>query len=118
MTPGDAIEFWHNPRCSKSRAALALLQDRGAPVRLRRYLEDGPTHAEIEAALVALGNAPALTLIRRGEALFAELGLDGADDARLVEAMATHPRLIERPLALHGGRAVIGRPPERVLDLL
>lgn len=113
------IEYWHNPRCSKSRAGLALLQDRGAALRLRRYLEDAPDAGELAAARAALGNPPAIAMMRSGEKLFRELGLSkDDDDARLIAAMAAHPILIERPLAIRGDRAVIGRPPEALLDLL
>ena len=113
------IEFWHNPRCSKSRQALALLEARGVPVQVRRYLDDAPGADQIRAAWVALGRPPMIQMMRTGEAVFKDLGLSrDADDAALIAAMADHPILIERPLALSGERAVIGRPPERVLDLL
>ncbi|HBS51192.1 MAG TPA: arsenate reductase (glutaredoxin) [Rhodobacteraceae bacterium] len=113
------IELWHNPRCSKSRAALALLEERGAEVRVRLYLKDAPMGDELTAARAALGNPPAIEMMRSGDKLFKELGLSKADpDEALIAAMAAHPPLIERPLALKDGRAVIGRPPERVLGLL
>jgi arsenate reductase len=112
------IDYWHNPRCSKSRAGLALLQDHGADLRVRRYLDDPPSAAELTAARAALGNPPLAEMMRRGETLFGALGLATADDATLIAAMAAHPILIERPLAMRGARAVIGRPPERLLDLL
>ncbi len=113
------IEIWHNPRCSKSRQALALLRDRDVDIQERRYLEDAPSRAELTRARAALGNPPAIEMMRRGEKLFRELGLGKTDDdATLMQAMADHPILIERPLAISGPRAVIGRPPERVLDLL
>ncbi len=110
--------IWHNPRCSKSRQALALLDARGVDVTVRRYLDDAPSLEELRAAQAALGGA-ARDMIRAGEALFKELGLSADDpDEILLQAMAAHPKLIERPVAFSGGRAVIGRPPERVLDLL
>ena len=113
------IEYWHNPRCSKSRAGLALLQERGAEVTVRRYLEHAPSADEIAAVRAALGQPPAIDMMRPGEALFRQLGLSkGDDDATLMAAMAAHPVLIERPLAIGRGRAVIGRPPERLLELL
>ncbi|MCA0872439.1 arsenate reductase (glutaredoxin) [Seohaeicola saemankumensis] len=112
------IEYWHNPRCSKSRAALALLEERDAEVSVRRYLEDAPSLAEITTAQAALG-VPVIEMMRPGEKRFKELGLSKSDsDATLLAAMADNPILIERPLAISGARAVIGRPPERVLDLL
>lgn len=113
------IEYWHNPRCSKSRAGLALLEERGADLAVRRYLEDAPDRAEIEAARAALGHVPAIAMMRTGEARFRELGLSKSDsDAVLVQAMAENPILIERPLAIAGHRAAIGRPPETLLTLL
>ncbi len=112
------IEYWHNPRCSKSRAALALLEERGAGVSVRRYLEDAPSLAEITAAQAALG-VPAIEMMRPGEKRFKELNLSTSDaEETLLAAMADNSILIERPLAIAGARAVIGRPPERVLDLL
>jgi len=112
------ITLWHNPRCSKSRQALALLEERGAEVQVRRYLEDAPDASEIRAALAALG-LPAIDLVRRQEKPFKEAGLSAESDPEaLIAAMVAHPILIERPLALRGARAVIGRPPERVEELL
>ncbi|MEZ5733811.1 MAG: arsenate reductase (glutaredoxin) [Paracoccaceae bacterium] len=113
MTP----VIWHNPRCSKSRATLALLQAEGHEPVVRLYLQDPPSAAEIRAALLALGQ-PASALVRAGEPIFRDLGL-GKDmpEADLVAAMAAHPQLIERPLVQFGSRAAIGRPPEAVLDL-
>lgn len=109
--------LWHNPRCSKSRQALALLQQNGVEPTVRLYLKDAPSVTEIEEVRRALG-LPALGMMRRGEKLFKELGLADADDAALVEAMAAHPILIERPIAITPAGARIGRPPEEVLVLL
>jgi arsenate reductase len=111
--------YYHNPRCSKSRAALALLAEHGVHPRTIAYLEDPPDEAEIAGLLRALG-LPARALLRTGEPEYAELGLDDPSlgDEALIAAMHAHPRLIERPIFVHGGRAVIGRPPERVLELL
>ncbi|WP_289149752.1 arsenate reductase (glutaredoxin) [uncultured Salipiger sp.] len=110
--------LWHNPRCSKSRAALALLQERGVEPEIRKYLEDTPSLDELRAAQAALG-LPAIEMMRRGEPAFRALGLaPDSDDETLLRAMAEEPKLIERPLAILGDRAVIGRPPERVLELL
>ncbi len=112
------ITLWHNPRCSKSRAALALLTDRGADVTVRRYLDDAPTEAELRAAHALLGG-PVIAMMRPGEAAFRERGLSKqADDNKLFAAMAAAPELIERPLALTETRATLGRPPEAVLTLL
>ncbi|KUJ85532.1 arsenate reductase [Ruegeria marisrubri] len=112
------IEYWHNPRCSKSRAGLALLQERGVELKIRKYLEDAPTLEELKAAKAALGTS-AIEMMRTGEKMFKELGLSKTDpDDTLLAAMAANPILIERPLAIRGERAVIGRPPEKLLDLL
>jgi arsenate reductase len=112
------VTLWHNPRCSKSRAALKLLEDAGASVSVRRYLEDAPTLAELTALHRALGR-PVLDMVRTGEAAFRVAGLTkSSDDDALLQAMADHPILIERPVAIRGDRAVIGRPPEDVLSLL
>lgn len=111
--------LFHNARCSKSRAALELLRARGIEPELVFYLETPPDAAQLRELLAMLG-VPARALLRTGEPEYAELGLDDPQvgDARLIAAMAAHPRLIERPVFMHGGRAVIGRPPERVLELL
>lgn len=113
------ITIYHNPRCSKSRQALELLESHGAVPRVVRYLETPPDAATLKTLLVALG-LPARALLRSGEDEYRELGLDdpGLDDDALIAAMAAHPRLIERPLVIRGKRAVIGRPPEKVLELL
>jgi arsenate reductase (glutaredoxin) len=114
-----AITIFHNPRCSKSRAALALLQERGAEPRIRLYLEDPPDAAELRSILKKLG-IPARSLLRKGEAEYREQGLDDASlsEDRLIGAMAATPRLIERPIVIAGRRAAIGRPPEAVLEIL
>ncbi|RNF83203.1 arsenate reductase (glutaredoxin) [Montanilutibacter psychrotolerans] len=114
-----ATTLYHNARCSKSRGALELLRERGIEPQIVHYL-DTPLDASQLRALLDLLGLPARDLLRTGETEFAELGLDdrALDDAALIAAMAAHPRLIERPVFVHRGRAVIGRPPERVLDLL
>ena len=115
----DDTRLYHNPRCSKSRDALQLLQARGIEPRIVPYLEQPPSADEIQSLLALLG-VPARSLIRTGEEDYAALGLAdmSLDEETLIQALATHPRLLERPLFVHAGRAVIGRPPERVLDLL
>ncbi|MGJ8617577.1 MAG: arsenate reductase (glutaredoxin) [Sulfitobacter sp.] len=113
------ITLWHNPRCSKSRQTLALIEEAGASVTVRKYLEDAPSAAELSAARVALGDLPVIQMMRTGERVFRDLGLTkDTPDADLIAAMAAHPILIERPIAFKGKRAVIGRPPEAVQDLL
>lgn len=111
--------LWHNPRCSKSREALALLRAHGIEPRILAYLDTPPDVATLREVLRLL-RLPARALLRTGEAEYAALGLDdpGNDDVALIAAMAAHPRLIERPVYIRGKRAAIGRPPERVLDLL
>lgn len=115
----DNGTYLHNPRCSKSREALALLQSRGVQPQVVLYLETPLDAAAISQLLVAL-DIPARELLRRGEEEFARLGLGdpALGEDVLIQAMAAHPRLIERPVYVRGGRAVIGRPPERVLELL
>jgi len=112
------ITLWHNPRCSKSRQALALIEASGADITIRRYLEDAPSLAELETARAALGLRP-VEMMRKAEARFKELGLNkDNDDATLMQAMAENPILIERPIAFKEGKAVIGRPPENITALL
>ncbi|HET8731572.1 MAG TPA: arsenate reductase (glutaredoxin) [Moraxellaceae bacterium] len=111
--------LYHNPRCSKSRQALELLESRGVSPVVVKYLETPPDAATLRALLRALG-LPARGLLRTGEEEFAQLGLDdpALDDDAIIAAMVAHPRLIERPVLTDGKRAVIGRPPENVLELL
>lgn len=112
------ITLWHNPRCSKSRQALALLEDAGAQVTIRRYLVDQPSREDLTHVLRLLG-LPATAVIRSGEQVYKDLGLDMVEDENtLIDAMLDNPIRIERPLAMHLDRAVIGRPPEDVLKLL
>lgn len=111
-------EIWHNPRCSKSRQTLALLEDRGEAVTVRRYLDNTPSEAELRAVLTAL-NASPIDIMRKGEKVFKELGLSAdAPEDDLIAAMLAHPILIERPIVLKDGKARIGRPPESVLEIL
>ncbi|MEM7244801.1 MAG: arsenate reductase (glutaredoxin) [Acidobacteriota bacterium] len=110
--------LFHNPRCSKSRQALALLEERGAEVEVIRYLDD-PPDADTVSGLVDKLGIPAHDLLRTKEAPYAELGLSSESDRdTIVAAIARHPILLERPVLVVGDRAVIGRPPERVLELL
>jgi len=115
----DSPRIYHNPRCSKSRAALSLLQEHGLEPEVVEYLKTPPDAAELTALLDLLGLRPH-ELLRTGEAEYRELGLDDPtrSDAQIIEAMAAHPRLIERPIVVHAGRASLGRPPERVLEIL
>lgn len=111
-------EIWHNPRCSKSRQTLALVEDRGEVVTVRRYLDDAPSEAELRAVLSALNAAP-IKIMRKGEKVFKELGLSAdTPEEDLIAAMLANPILIERPVVLKDGKARIGRPPESVLEIL
>ncbi|MCE3555730.1 arsenate reductase (glutaredoxin) [Pseudonocardia sp. RS11V-5] len=116
--PQDAVTIWHNPRCSKSRGALALLTERGVDPAVVRYLDDSPDRAALERVLAQLGTDDPRAIVRTGEKLYGELGLADADRDTLLDALAAHPILIERPIVVVGERAVVGRPPEKVLDLL
>ncbi|MBV7378786.1 arsenate reductase (glutaredoxin) [Maritimibacter dapengensis] len=112
------VTIWHNPRCTKSRETLALLEGKGISPTVRKYLEDAPTEDEIRGALRALG-LKAIDMMRPKEKEFKEAGLtrDSEEDL-LIGAMVAMPKLIERPIVFRDGRARIGRPPETVLDLL
>lgn len=114
----DELLLLHNPRCSKSRAARALLEERGVAFRERRYLEDPLSEAELRDLARRLGQ-PARTFARRGEDAWKAAGLgDAAEDEAVLRAIAEQPILLERPILVRGERAVVGRPPERVLELL
>ena len=114
----NTIVLYHNPRCSKSRQALKLLRQGEASVEVVEYLDQPLDALEIEALLGKLQVAPA-SLVRHKEAEYAQSGLDQASDAVAVAAaLSRWPKLMERPVAVRGERAVIGRPPERVLELL
>jgi len=114
----EPITFYHNPRCSKSRNALKLLEDKGIAPEVVLYLETPPDRATLSAIIAKLGIAPH-DLIRTGEDIYkSEYKGRQLDDAGWLEAMLTHPKLIERPIAVRGNRAVIGRPPENVLELI
>lgn len=112
------ITIWHNPRCSKSRTALALLEERGVEPTQVKYLETPPSEGEIKHTLSLLG-VSAIDLMRRGEAMFKELNLSSdTPEDELISAMASNPILIERPVIISATEAVIGRPPETALTLL
>jgi arsenate reductase len=113
------MTLYHNPRCSKSRGALELLEARGLEPRVVRYLETPPSAAELRGLLAKLGYS-ARQLLRSGEEEYQTLNLADPtlDDDALIAAMVAHPRLIERPILVAGDKAVVGRPPERVLELL
>jgi arsenate reductase len=115
---GDALVLLHNPRCSKSRAAHALLIERGVAFVERRYLEEPLSRAELASLRERLGRPPS-EWVRSDESAFRDAGLGpSSNEAALLDAMAAHPILIERPILVRGARAVVGRPPESVLALL
>lgn len=110
--------IWHNPRCSKSRAALALLQEApGVEVEVVEYLKTPPSRAKLEAVFAKAGIAPREAL-RKGEDVVKQIGLDTSDDAAILDAMAAHPILIERAIVITEKGAVIARPPEKLLEIL
>jgi len=113
-----AITIFHNPRCSKSRTTLSLLQEQGIEPEVRLYLQDPPDTKELANILALLGKSPQ-ELMRKGEAEYKEQGLgeEGLSDETLIAAMAATPKLIERPIVLANGKAAVGRPPESVLEL-
>ena len=113
------VTIYHNPRCSKSREALALLRDRGLTPDVVLYLETPPDATGLKTLLRQL-DLPARALLRTKEAEYTTLGLDNPalNDDALIAAMVQHPRLIERPIVSHQGRAVIARPAEKALELL
>ncbi len=113
------VTIYHNPRCSKSRQTLALLKEKGIEPKIIKYLETPPSADELKKILKLLGLSPR-ELMRKKEKEYKELNLadpELSDDA-LIEAMVTHPRLIERPIVLANGKAALGRPPESVLEIL
>ena len=113
------VTIYHNPRCTKSRQTLKLLRDQGLEPEVVEYLKEPPSRTELRQIVRALG-IPARELIRRKEKLFTEVGDPDLrySDSASVNLLAEHPRLIERPIVVCDGRAVIGRPPENILDLL
>jgi arsenate reductase (glutaredoxin) len=112
------LTIFHNPKCGKSRAALALIEARGVAPRIVEYLKTPPTRAELKAILDKLGMKPE-QLLRKGEEIFkSEYAGKTLTDAQWIDAMVKHPILIERPIVIRGNRAVLGRPPENVEALL
>jgi len=110
--------IYHNPRCSKSRKTLALLEENGIEPRVVLYLETPPDAGQIRNLLSKLGLSAA-ELVRRSEDAYKSCGLSkDSSESQLVAAMAAHPKLIERPIVVRGKRAVLGRPPENVLELI
>lgn len=115
----DPVVIYHNPRCSKSRQTLQLLQDQGIEPKVVDYLQTPPSQAELKRILQLLRIEPR-DLMRRKEAEYQDAGLDDPSLTReqLIRALHEHPRLIERPIVLANGKAALGRPPEQVLEIL
>ena len=112
------IKIWHNPRCSKSRDSFKLLEEKGIDAEVVKYLENVPTKEEIQAVLKMLA-IDARALMRTKEDVYKELNLkEEHSEEALIEAMVANPKLIERPIVIKGNRAVIGRPIEKVIELL
>lgn len=114
-----ATVIYHNPRCSKSRQTLALLHEHGVDADVVEYLETPPDAQTLDRILQLLG-LPPRELMRSNETAYQELGLDDASLSRgqLIAAMVEHPQLIQRPIVVRGNKATLGRPPERVLEIL
>ena len=112
-----SVTIYHNPRCTKSRETLALLEKKGVKPTIVEYLKTPPSAAELKKLLAMMGKSPR-EAIRKGEAPYKDLNLAEASDAELIKAMAENPILIERPIVVKGAKAALGRPPESVLAIL
>lgn len=113
------VTIYHNPRCSKSRQTLALLEENGVTPQVRKYLDDAPSADELKQVLSQLGIS-ARELLRTKETEFKENGLDDSSlsDDQIIKVMTEVPKLIERPIVIKGDQARIGRPPESVLEII
>ena len=113
------VTIWHNPRCSKSRQTLELLNKKGVKPTIREYLKEPPSKSEVETLIDMVGGNPG-ALLRDGEAEFKALGKKKAEmsKADIAKTIAAHPILLQRPIVVAGKKAAIGRPPEAVLPLL
>jgi len=111
------MKIYHNPRCSKSRQGLAILEEKKVAVEVIKYLDNPPSREELIAILGKLAIKP-IQLIRKGEAIWKE-NYKGKDltDTQIIDAMLANPKLIERPIIISGDKAVIGRPPEEIMKL-
>lgn len=113
-----SVEVFFNPNCSKCRSVRGILEDRGIDADYVRYLEHTPTREQLEEVLEMLGAEDPRAMMRVNEPIYRELDLDRVDRDQLFDAMVAHPILIQRPIVIRDGRAVIARPPERALELL
>jgi arsenate reductase len=118
VPPANETQLYVNYECSKCRSALAILGEHAVEAEHVRYLEEPPTVADLERLMTMLSIDDPRQMMRTGEAVYAELDLEHAPAARLLGAITTHPILLERPIFVVGDRAVIARPPERLLELL
>lgn len=117
-TTSTAVTLYHNPRCSKSRSALAILEEKGIRPEIVEYLKTPPTKEELRAILKKLGMKPE-QIVRKGEDVYKQNFAGKAlTDEQWLDALARNPILIERPIVVKGDRAVLGRPPEKVLELI
>ena len=112
------VTVWFNPKCSKCRTAQGILAEKGVDAEYVRYLESSPSRDELERVLKLLGTDDPMTIVRTGEDRWKELTVDRADRDAVLDALAANPVLIERPIVIRGDKAVVARPPEKVLELL
>ena len=113
-----SVVIYHNPRCSKSRQTLALLEEKNIQPEIVKYLKTPPSIDELKTLMVQLGVSEVRDMMRTKEDIYKELELKSADDETLFKAMVENPKLIERPIVVANGKAKHGRPPEQVLDIL
>ncbi|SDH50874.1 arsenate reductase [Vibrio xiamenensis] len=113
-----SVVIYHNPRCSKSRETLALLEDKNIAPEIVKYLDTPPSVEQLKTLYAQLGLTNVRDMMRTKEAEYKELALADANDEQLFAAMASHPKLIERPIVVKDGKAKLGRPPEQVLEIL
>jgi len=113
-----SVVIYHNPRCSKSRQTLALLEEKGIQPEIIKYLESAPSVEQLKELMSQLELTDVRDMMRTKEDIFKELELKTADDETLFKAMSENPKLIERPIVVANGKAKHGRPPEQVLDIL
>ena len=118
MSDSGDVCVWFNPKCSKCRGAKELLDEAGVDADYYRYLDEAPTREQLEDVLAKLGTDDPRTMMRTGESVYTELELADASRDELLDAMVANPILVERPIVVRGDRAVIARPPEKLLDLL
>lgn len=112
-----AVTIYHNPRCSKSRQTLALIEEKGVTPEIVEYLDNPPSPAKLKEIVTALGVSPK-DIVRKKEAKEEGVDANALSDSALLKAMVEHPRIIERPIVVSGAKAALGRPPENVLTIL